>query len=221
MARKTKKATTVKSTTAKTVKPAVKDIEVSEDIIQDVPKPVEKPVEEIVKDANLETKAAEEIVTKAVKATRVKPRIPKTIKKEGDDTEETVPTINMYEMLLGRYSKAVSEFNNNETTKRPIGSFSNLANYVIRSKDIKVYNDMLRFFTLELHSLMANSNALNGIETITDPTLKTRITTFFTLFNGLASFRRTGRRPTFSINALRSILRNDRLVNWVNQVLNG
>jgi hypothetical protein len=213
MARKTKKATTTKA-----VKPAVKDIEVSEDIIQDVPKPVEKPVEEIVKDTNLESKAAEEIVTKAVKATRVKARIQKTIKKEG---EEAAPTINMYEMLLGRYSKAVSEFNNSESTKRPIGAFSNLANYVIRSKDVKVYNDMLRFFTLELHSLMSNNNALNGIETITDPTLKTRITTFFTLFNGLASFRRTGRRPTFSINALRSILHNDRLVNWVNQVLNG
>lgn len=226
MARKPKKGKTVKEETKQetVATPEFKD-----------KTPVVKEVEEIVKDTKPKTKAAEDIVTKAVSATKVKSKpVPKPIKQDVKedviaDTKKSAtkkdkkeePVTSMYDLYLGRYCKVVAAYNSKESNKRPIGAFSNLAHYVVRSNKPVVYNEMLKFFTLEGSNIVSNNNALNGIETITDPTLKTRIMTAFTVFNGLASQRRTGRRPTFSINAIRSILRNERFINWVNQVMNG
>lgn len=189
------------------------------------------------------SKASAEIIEKAVEATKqkvipVQKPIVLSIKKEvipaetkttttqvapkveEETKKETKPVVSMYDLYLGRYCKIVSDHRNGETTKRPISAFINLMEFVIRSSSAAIFNDMLKFFTLEAQGLMANTNALNGIETINDPVVKNKVMTAFTVFHGLAVQRATGRRPSFSVNAIRAILKNDKFTNWVNMTLN-
>ena len=203
-----KKATRKKSTTTKkdaNIKEVVTSSEKSEKKVALTPATVD----------------SAEIIEKAVKATKTTAK--PTPKSEGaypgdDKTPEATPS--KYDVLLGRYCKTVSEYNNDISPRRPIGDFIALMNYVTKSYDFQVYNDMLTFFVLEYDGLVGTHTALNGIETITDLRLKTRIMTAFTVFRGLAIQKSTGKRHTFSIGAVRQILPNEKFANWVNIVAN-
>lgn len=203
------KRTRKTTTTAKKKNPDVKDVVTSE---EDAPKKVS---------ITPSTVASAEIIEKAVKATTKTTKA--APKKEGaypgDAVVQEAPP-SQYEVLLGRYCRAISEYNNDVSDRRPIGDFINLMKYVYSSSQFQVYNDMLKFFILEHAGLMNNHNALNGIETITDLKLKTKVMTAFTVFSGLAVLKTTGKKVTFSIGAVRQIMNNDKFSNWVNVVAN-
>jgi hypothetical protein len=167
------------------------------------------------------------IIEKAIKATSVKTAKAPTEHTDTYSADGTVPAVvepqeqpSKYDVLLGRYCKVVSDYMNGTSKKRPIGSFVSLMDYVVNSKSQTVYNNMLKFFILEANGIMSPHNALNGIETLNDLTMKTRVMTASTVFIGLAVQKTTGRRPTFSVGAIRQILKNDRFTNWVNVVMN-
>ena len=167
------------------------------------------------------------IIEKAIKATSVKTAKAPTEHTDTYSADGTVPAVvepqeqpSKYDVLLGRYCKVVSDYMNGTSKKRPIGSFVSLMDYVVNSKSQTVYNNMLKFFILEANGIMSPHNALNGIETLNDLTMKTRVMTASTVFIGLAIQKTTGRRPTFSVGAIRQILKNDRFTNWVNVVMN-
>lgn len=181
------------------------------------------------------SKASAEIISKAVKATEQKAtQIHKPIIQEEpvaatvasrpvakpQIVEEDKPA-SMYDLLLGRYCKLVSEYRAGTTKKRPIAAFITLIEHVVRTGDYKVFNEMLKFFTLEMNGLMSNHNALAGIETINDLTMKNRAMVLFTIFNGLANQKATGRRPLFSIGTVRDMVKNERFTNWVNLTMFG
>lgn len=210
MAKKATTRRTRKTTTTAKKNPDVKDVVTSK---EDDPKKVA---------ITPATVASAEIIEKAVKATTKTTK--KAPKKEGvypgdkPEVQEAAPS--QYEVLLGRYCRAISEYNNDVSDRRPIGDFINLMKYVYNSSQFQVYNDMLKFFILEHAGLMNNHNALNGIETITDLKLKTKVMTAFTVFSGLAVLKTTGKKVTFSIGAVRQIINNDKFSNWVNVVAN-
>lgn len=240
------KETTVASTVEKVEKEdTMKEVPMS--IKQPTAKSVIKtPVtNEVVSEISETSKEAANIIKEALKATEktsiriqkpivvtpvsAKVEEPKSEIKENVDVKEKVKEVkepekeervNMYDLFLGRYCKAVTEYRNGISKKRPINSFISLMDYVIRTSNIGTYTDMLKFFTLEQNGMMANVNTLNGIETINDPASKTKVMTIFTVFHGLAVQRSTGKRPTFSVNAIRSIVKNEKFTNWVNSVMN-
>jgi len=173
------------------------------------------------------------IIEKAINATIVRAKVPvseapATYSDATGDSDSTSPVVvpaavpqpSKYDILLGRYCKVVSEYMNGTSSKRPIGSFVSLMDYVIGTQSQVVYAAMLKFFILEANGLMSPHNALNGIETLNDLTMKTRVMTASTVFNGLAIQKTTGRRPTFSVGAVRQIIKNERFTNWVNVVMN-
>ena len=167
------------------------------------------------------------IIEKAINATIVKAAKAPVEHTDTYSADGTVPAVvepqaqpSKYDVLLGRYCKVVSDYMNGTSKKRPIGSFVSLMDYVVNSKSQAVYTNMLKFFILEANGIMSPHNALNGIETLNDLTMKTRVMTASTVFIGLAIQKTTGRRPTFSVGAIRQILKNDRFTNWVNVVMN-
>ena len=110
---------------------------------------------------------------------------------------------------------------NGTSKKRPIGSFVSLMDYVVNSKSQgNIYRTCLSSFILEANGIMSPHNALNGIETLNDLTMKTRVMTASTVFIGLAIQKTTGRRPTFSVRGHSPNPKNDRFTNWVNVVMN-
>lgn len=167
------------------------------------------------------------IIEKAINATIVKTAKATVEHTDTYSADGAVPAVvepqaqpSKYDVLLGRYCKVVSDYMNGTSKKRPIGSFVSLMDYVVNSKSQAVYTNMLKFFILEANGIMSPHNALNGIETLNDLTMKTRVMTASTVFIGLAIQKTTGRRPTFSVGAIRQILKNDRFTNWVNVVMN-
>jgi len=190
-------------------------------------KMVKAPLEKKPKARTETSELAAEIISKAVKATASpisKPVVTSKVATPPKEADVAIPATikepaTKYELLLGRYCKVVSDYNNGVTKKLPIGSFISLAEYVIRESKPAVFNEFLSFFILEANGMMANTNALNGIETIVDPTTKTRCMTIYTVFHGLAVQKTTGRKPLFSVNAIRSIIKSDRFTNWVNVIM--
>lgn len=122
----------------------------------------------------------------------------------------------IFDTFLKRYNEAVTAFNSGATKKRPVMSFIGLTEIVIRLATPKIYNKMLDYFIKEVDGMASSNNALNGIETINDATVKTKTSTIYVVFSGLAKLKKQGRRPTFTIGAIRPIMRSEKFVNWVN-----
>ena len=167
---------------------------------EDIDAPAKAPVKEIGGSSSTPSKASkkEEIKPKA----KVAKAVP-IVKSEA---------VVRFDKLVDRYREAVADAVPGRSAA--LTMFIAIMDYVVASNNREIFDAFYDFFIANRKGILANTVVLNGIARL-QPQKRNRVGAFYTLFMAVARYKLDGLGHSPDIGAIRVLLNNDALANYV------